>query len=242
MRYVVPWAGLLLAVVGSGCAGRQEQQAASSPAARRVAASQEESEKALQEAREAQRKASEQAKRAATAQDELAQEQRRLIDAQQRAEREQEKARQLQAEAYQAMQRASDVATPAQQEALQSMATQLRRIERGEGTILGQVTSASAEEIVVRPPVGETMKFRVTDDTRVQIDGRESSAARIRQGEDARVSYQIVGNQPVAIAVKVMSGELAPRGTQQPGGGAPQGGEEEPAPESGQQPESRGEY
>jgi hypothetical protein len=49
------------------------------------------------------------------------------------------------------------------------------------------------------------MSFRVTPQTRVEIGGRTASASELRQGEDARVSYEVTGEaQPTATSVQVL--------------------------------------
>ncbi len=199
VRYALPCAGLLV-IAGSGCAGRQR---AESPTARHVESAQQQSQQALDRAAEAQKRASEQGARVAKAQREVQEAQRRLTESQQQLEKEQKKAEQLQQQAIEARSEASRQAEASQREASRALAKQGEYVERQQQTFSGQVTQATPDSIVVTPQVGEPMTFRVTDQTRVHIDGRKASAAEIQQGGDARVAYQISGTEPTAIVVRV---------------------------------------
>jgi hypothetical protein len=232
--YVVPCAGLL-AIAGSGCATTREQTSIQSPAERRVQATQEQAEQALEEARAAQRKATEQSQRAAAVQQQVHEAQQRLIEAQRKSQAEHTKAQQLQREANQATQRASELATPAQKQALAALVEESARVARGEETMLGQVKSASADQLVITSQEGQSMTFDVTDRTLIRIDGRTASAAEIQQGDDARVSYQFFGTQPMAVTVQTMTGKLrrqpSETGTEPPQEPQERGGQ--PPPDSG---------
>jgi hypothetical protein len=215
MKKMKTWCALscagLLASGGAGCAAMRGESASADPGARQVRASQEQSEHAIEQAREAQRKASDQARRAADAQQEVRDLQQRLAQAQEKARQEQEKARQLQQEASQATERASADARQSQAQASQALAQQSEQVARGEQALSGQVLRATENEIEVKPTGGgDTMKFRVTEQTRIQIAGRQASASDLRQGEDARVSYEVSGTEPTAISVQVLRAEPQP--------------------------------
>jgi DNA polymerase III gamma/tau subunit len=201
---------------GTGCAAMRGRSASADPGARQVQASQEQSERAIEQAREAQKKASDQGRRAADAQQEVMELQQRLAQAQEKAKAEQEKARQLQEEANQATQRASAEARRSQQDASRALAQQSENVARGEQALSGQVLRATDDEIEVRPTGGgDTMRFRLTDRTRIEIGGRQASASDLMQGEDARVSYEVSGGtEPIAISVQVLRAE--PRQPSQP--------------------------
>lgn len=208
----------LVAVGGIGCAGMRGRKASTDPGARQVQASQEQSERAIEQARDAQKKASDQAKRAADAQQDVQEAQQRLAQAQEKARQEQEKARQAQLDANKATERASAEAQEAQQQASRALAQQSQQTARGEQALSGQVLRASDDQLVVRPQGGgDTMTFRVTEQTRIEISGRQASASDLQQGEDARVSYEVSGTQPTALSVQVLRPTeqrgMEPRGT-----------------------------
>ena len=218
VRYALPCAGLLV-IGGGGCAGRQT---AESPTARHVQGAQRESQQALDRAAESQKRASKQGERVAQAQREVQDAQRRLTEAQERLVGEQAKAEQLQQEAIQARTQANREAQAAQQEASRALTQQGEHVKRQEQTFSGQVSQATSDSIVVTPQAGEPMRFKVTGDTQVQIDGRQASSADIQQGGDARVAYQVSGTEPTATVIQVMTGAPS-RGAQPPPRAEPEG-------------------
>jgi flagellar biosynthesis GTPase FlhF len=198
----------LLAVAASGCSMARGRSASSDPAQRQVQASQEQSEKAIERARDAQRKASEQAERAANAQREVRDAQQRLAEAQEKLRQEQQKAAQLQQEANRATEQATAEARRSQQQASQALARQSERIASGQQVLSGQVLQATGQQVVVRPQGGgDPMTFVVNEGTRVRIGERDGSASDLRQGEDARVSYEMSGTEPRAISIQVLRAE-----------------------------------
>lgn len=204
--WAVSCAGLF-AVAASGCSMTRggRETASSDPAARQVAASQQQAEEAMERAREAQKKASEQAERAADAQREVRDAQQRLAEAQEKARQEQEKAQQLQQEAMRANEKATAQSRESQQQASQALTRQTERITSGEQVLAGQVLQATGEQIVVRPQGGgDPMTFVVNEQTRVEIGGQKGSATDLRQGEDARVSYEVSGTEPTAKSIQVL--------------------------------------
>ncbi len=204
------WCGLwcvgLIVFGGAGCAALGGKKTSADPGARQVQVSQEQSQRAIEQARDAQKKASDQAKRAAEAQEEVRELQQRLAQAQEKSKAEQEKARQAQLEANQATERATAEARRSQQQASRALAQQSEKLQRGEQTLSGEVLRATDEALEVRPKDGgDAMSFRVTPETRVEIGGRAASASELRQGEDARVSYEVTGEaQPTATSVQVL--------------------------------------
>lgn len=209
MRYALPCAGII-AATATGCASTRGGRA-SNPTASGVSESQERSQKALSQAAEAQKRASEQQKRTAEAQENVKDAQRRLAEAQRQAETEAAKARQAQQEANETTRQATLQAEEAQQQASRQLTTQQRIVARGEQLIAGQVTRSSPNQIVVVPRGGEAMTFAMTPDTRVEIDGRQASAAEIVQGGDVRVSYDATGSEPTARSVQIVTGKAAPQ-------------------------------
>jgi hypothetical protein len=220
MKHALACAGLL--VLG-GCAARQQH--AESPTSRHVGSAQRESQQALERAAEAQKRASEQGERVARAEQEVRDAQRRLSEAQDRLKAEQEEAEQLQRQAVEARREAMPQAEASQREATQALTRQGEQVQREQHTFSGQLTGATPDSIVVTPQAGEPMTFKVTDRTQVQIDGRRASSAEIRQGGDARVSYQMSGSQPTAVVVQVMTGDVARPLPTEPGRTAPAPGE-----------------
>ncbi len=209
-RYGLPLAGIF-AITATGCAStRQASDSSGNPAARQVAASQKQTERALADASEAQKRASEQQRRAADAQRDVREAQRRLDEAQRRAEAETTKAKEVQRQANEATREATQQAQQAQAQASRQLANQEQIVARGEQLVAGQVTRASPTELVVEQG-GKAMTFTLTPDTRVQIDGRQASAADIVQGGEARVAYEVTGTEPTARSVHIMTGNAPAR-------------------------------
>jgi hypothetical protein len=209
----------LLAVAGAACA-HQQSASSQNPMEARVAASQQQSQEALKRAHDAQQKAAEQEKKAVDARQEVAKAQQALTQAQQKAQAEQQQAQQLQQAANQATQEASRTAQQSQQMAAQQLSEQGRMVQRGELSVAGPVRQATQRSVTVQTPDQGAMTFRVTDQTRVTIDGRQASAAEIQPGADARVAYQVGGLEPSAMAIQVMTGNPLHG---QPGGAASEG-------------------
>jgi hypothetical protein len=211
----VPFAGLL-AVAASGCAGsKHETVAASDPYSRRVEAQQQDAQAALQNAHEAQDKANVQGQKAFQAQAVVQQKQQELVQKQQILSEEQAKALQTQDLANQKTKVAAAEAKRAQTLAAAGLAQQSQQLARGQQTLAGRVVQSSSTALVVMPPNGTSMTFRVSEKTKYQVDGKQANASDIQQGEDARVVYDVSGTEPSATFVQVMSGTLPP--------GAPQG-------------------
>jgi len=232
----------LLAV--AGCAGQQKQNDMS-PSAQQAQASQQQSQQALAQASEAQKQATEQAKKAqdahqdvAKAQAKLEQSRQELQQAQQRERQEQARAEQLQQQASQATQQATQQAQQSQQRAATALSTETERTQRGEHTVSGQVVAAAPTQLVLKASAGQ-MTLQLDENTKVRIDGRESSASQIVQGEQARVSFQTsTSSRPTATSVEVSStGQFPPAGGSQEGMGSssqsPSSGASSSPPSSG---------
>jgi colicin import membrane protein len=219
----------LLAV--AGCASQQKQNDLS-PSAQQAQTSQQQSQQALARASDAQKQATEQAKKAqdahrdvAKAQAKLEQSRQELQQAQQRERQEQAKAEQLQQQASQATRQATQQAQQSQQRAATALSTETQRTERGEHTVSGQVVAAAPTQLVLQASAGQ-MTLQLDENTKVRIDGRESSASQIVQGEQARVSFQTsTSSRPTATSVEVSStGQLPPAGESQGMGSSSQQG------------------
>jgi DNA polymerase III gamma/tau subunit len=239
--WTLPCVGLI--ALAGGCAGRGAAGGTSqSPAARQVETSQERSAKALDDASESQKKAADQAEKAAEAQEqvqqaqvELQEAQKRLNEAQAKAEKEQQKAQQLQQEANRTTQSATREAQQSQQQATQTLSQQGEQVARGEQTLSGFVSQANGTELVVKSQAGEEMRFKVTDQTQIRIDGRQGSASEILPGADARVAYQVGEMEPTAMRVEVITGATPQRsGT----GSSGTGSSEPTTPSTGSTPDT----
>jgi colicin import membrane protein len=209
MYWALPCVGLI--ALGGACAG--SGGASQNPAARQVETSQDRSAQALEGATEAQQRAADQAEKAAEAQQEVQQAQvalqeaqQKLTEAQAKAQQEHQKAEQLQQAANQTTQTATQEAQQAQQQATQTLSKEGQQVQQGEQMLSGFVSQATGNQLVVKSQSGEEMKFKVTDQTQIRIDGRQGSATEIVPGADARVSYQVGEMEPAALRVEVITG------------------------------------
>jgi uncharacterized phage infection (PIP) family protein YhgE len=210
VRYALPCAGLL-AFAGAHCASTSKQASESpNPATREVASSQKASEEALKHAQDTQKAATDQAQKANEAQARVRKDQEQLKQDQEVARQEQAKAQQLQTEAAQASQQAARQAQQQQQRAATALSQQTRETASGRQVAAGLVTQVRPDEVVVQPRSGEAMKFRVDDTTQVQIEGRTSSADQIREGQQARVSYEASPDGPKAVSIRVSNANATP--------------------------------
>lgn len=213
------FAGLLI-LAGAGCA-HQQQESSTTPAAAAVQTPQRQSQRALDRAREAQQRAADQERKAIAAQQEVQRLHQQLLRAQDHARQEQAKARQLQEQANLATRDATQQAERSQQQASRALAEQGRQLDRGELTVTGHVTHATADQLVVQPQSGGPMTFHVGSATRVLIDGHGANAADIQQGQDALVAYDVAGEQPTAKLVQIRTGRTGGAQEQGTGSGNP---------------------
>jgi hypothetical protein len=202
VRYAV--AGMALLLIGTSCASTQQQASESpNPATREVASEQEQSQAALKRAQDAQAAAADQAKRAAAAEAQVREDQAKLAQDQATLRQEQLKAQQLQALAQQETARATQEMQRHQQAAGSGLAQQTQRSARGQQLAAGLVTHVRPDEIVLQPRSGDAMRFKLNDQTRVEIDGRYGAPNQIREGAEARVVYEPSANGPTAVTVAV---------------------------------------
>ena len=210
VRYALPCAGLLV-FAGAHCASTSKQASESpNPATREVATSQQASEQALKQAQEAQKQATEQAQKAAEAQARVRSDQEKLRQDQDIARQEQAKAQQLQTQARQESQQAAQQTQQQQQRAANVLSQQTQEIAKGQQTAAGVITRVRPDEVVVQPASGEAMRFSVNESTKVQIEGRTSTADEIREGQPARVSYEASANGPTAVSIRVGEAAASP--------------------------------
>jgi hypothetical protein len=97
-----------------------------------------------------------------------------------------------------------------QQQASTALSQQSARSQHGEHQLQGQISQATANELIVQTQGGQSMTFDVTSDTRIRIDGREATMQQIQPGENALVSYEVSGTQPTARVVQISTGNPAP--------------------------------
>jgi hypothetical protein len=203
VKLALPFAGLL-ALAGTQCATMQREGTESAnPAARQAAAAQQRSEEALKRAQEAQQRASEQTEKAEAAQEQVRLDQEKLARSQEIARQEQAKAQQLQMQARQESDRATQEAQQQQRQAAGALSQQTRQTARGQQMAAGLVTEVRPDEVVVQPPTGDAMRFRIDERTQVRVEGRRASARQIREGAQARVSYEASSEGPKAVSIQV---------------------------------------
>ena len=197
-------AGTALLLSGASCAStRQQANEGPNPATREVASAQEQSQAALKRAQDAQNAAADQAKRAAAAEAQVRDDQAKLEQDQAKARQEQMKAEQLQALAQQETVRATQEMQRQQRAAKSGLAQQTQRSVRGQQLAAGVVTQVRPDEIVLQPPSGNAMRFKLNDRTQVEIGGQHGAADQIREGAEARVVYEPSANGPTAVTVAV---------------------------------------
>ena len=238
-KYALPCAGLL-ALGGLHCASTSQQASESpNPTTREVASSQQASQQALKQAQEAQKAATDQTRKANEAQARVQNDQEKLRQDQDIARQEQAKAQQLQQQANQESQQAGQVAQQQQQRAATGLSQQTQEVARGRQTAAGVVTRVRPDEVVVQPPSGQAMRFSLNESTKVQIEGRASTADEIREGQQARVAYEASANGPTAVSIRVSGAGAAPdTGAQGTGTGATDAPQQspQPPPEAGSGP------
>ncbi|MFB1479154.1 hypothetical protein [Corallococcus sp. RDP092CA] len=219
MKSRAAWLGagvVALAVSTTACqdGDRSRQTATDNSPGQQVAQAQAQSEKAFDDARDAQKEASSQQREAACAQEDLQRKQQELQEAQARAQKESQEAQASQQQAQARTQQAQAVAQQAQASALaaqrqaqQGFATQQQQASNEsaaasqqqaanastatqEQQISGDVLSASAQEVLVSQRGEPQLRLKVGPGTQVQVDGRAASASDIQEGAQVRASYR----------------------------------------------------
>ena len=102
----------------------------------------------------------------------------------------------------------------------------------------GRVTEVTPYQITLQPPAGDPLRVWLNDQTRVQVAGRQATANEIREGSQARVSYEFGTEGPTAVSVSVLPSGTAPAtgGTSGSGSRSPANAPARPqqAPQSGE--------
>lgn len=99
--------------------------------------------------------------------------------------------------------------------------------------VAGEVLSFAGNELHVLSG-SDDVRMLVIPGTEVRVDGRQATAADIREGGEVRATYEISEGQPVALVVEVQRGA---EGTPSPSGNEPQ--QPEPQPERESHPKSQ---
>ncbi|GAC1337227.1 MAG: hypothetical protein NVSMB23_03430 [Myxococcales bacterium] len=72
-------------------------------------------------------------------------------------------------------------------------------------TVTGTLAQASADEVRVDSANQPGMLLKVTGSTKVTLDGKDASAAQLKEGVQVRASYSVVGDQPTAVRIEARS-------------------------------------
>jgi len=201
-KYVLPGAALLVLSAASCASTQQQANESPNPLTRQVEQSQERSERAFDRAEKAQAAASEQARKAAAAQTQVQQDEQKLAQDQDIARQEQARAAELQQEAAQERKLADAEAAQSQSAASQALLQQTQASSHGQQLAAGLVTEVRPDEVVVQPPSGSSMSFRVNSNTNVSLAGQKASLRELRAGSHVRVAYQGSSEGPTAASIQ----------------------------------------
>ena len=201
-----------------GCAtGGQEQRSD-------TIAAQDQAQKELQQAADAQKRAADEQARAEQAARDVAQAQKTLANAQARLRGQRARAEQAQMDAQRMTQEANQRAADAQEQAMQNQRLQAQRtqqLEQGRQNwiqprdVSGSVVEANESQVALRTRDSQTLRLDLTDNTAVRVDGQLSSAAQLRPGEDVRASYQMIDGHAKALQIDATSNQQQQNGGQQ---------------------------
>ena len=73
----------------------------------------------------------------------------------------------------------------------------------GTKTIAGRIADVSQERMTLKKSDGTPMNLRVTDSTKVTVDGQKGSVKSLRQGDEVRASYAQSGGSATAMKIDV---------------------------------------
>lgn len=191
-------------------AGDQQQEAARAQqrveeARRELAQAETEAQTELQQAQQAQQQAQQTQQQA---QQTVAEAQRTALEAQQQqqaelAQQQNQQAQQAQAQAQQTQQQAQQN----QQQAQQPMAQAPLPSTPGQSDqfIVGQVLTASEDEVMVSVRGEPQLRLQVEPSTQIIVDGRQGRAADIQEGSQVRASYRDSEGEQKAVRIEVTS-------------------------------------
>jgi hypothetical protein len=73
----------------------------------------------------------------------------------------------------------------------------------GTKTIAGQIAEVSQDRMTLKKSDGTPMNLRVTNSTKVTVDGQKGSVESLRQGDEVRASYAQSGGSATAMKIDV---------------------------------------
>ncbi|HTP29531.1 MAG TPA: hypothetical protein VMK12_28175 [Anaeromyxobacteraceae bacterium] len=205
IRHLLPCAGVFF-LAGVNCASAAKESP--SPEMRTIAAAQERSQEALGRAEQAQNDATKAVEKAVAAQANVQRDEDKLSYDQGIARQMAAKAQQAQTLATQKTRQATRETLRLQAKASETLASETKRVAKGIQMADGLVTRTRPDQVVIQPPTGDTMSFVIGKETRVRIEGRKSSAYKIREGTEARVAYVPSADGAKAVSIVVRSASL----------------------------------
>ena len=229
-----------------------EQGGEQASASAAVDQAQERSEQAFDQAEQAQKEAGDQQQEAAQAQKRVEDARRELTEAEAKANAELQEAQQTQLQAQQTQQQAQQTVAEAQASAMEAQRRQQAELAQQaqqqaqqtqqqaqvaqqqaqaplpsaqaqrEQFIVGEVLTASEDEVMVSVRGEPQLRLHVEPGTQIIVDGRQGRAADIQEGSQVRASYRDSEGEQKAVRLEVTS-------SLQPGmPAAPESGESSP--------------
>ena len=226
MRFSTGWlsAGIAALLLTTGCKeSGSEQRAEQATASEAVEQAQDRSEQAFDQAEAAQQEAGDQQKQAAQAQQEAEEARGELMEAEAKAQAELQQAQQAQQTAQQTQQQAQQTVTEAQTSALEAQRQQQTELTQqntqqptaqaplpstpaqGEQLIIGEVLTASEQEVMVSVQGEPQLRLQLEPTTEIIVNGRQGRAADIREGSQVRASYRDSEGEQQAVRIEVTS-------------------------------------
>ncbi|HEX8701953.1 MAG TPA: hypothetical protein VF815_24200 [Myxococcaceae bacterium] len=209
-----------------------DEQASASAA---VEQAQERSEKAFDQAESVQKEASDQQQEAARAQQQVEDTRRELAEAEAKANAELQEAQQAQQQAQQTQQQAQQTVAEAQKSAMEAQRQQQTELAQQaqqqaqqaqqqaqqaqqqaqaplpsaqgqrEQFIIGEVLTASEDELMVSVRGEPQLRLQVDPATQIIVNGRQGQAADIQEGSQVRASYRDSEGEQKAVRIEVTS-------------------------------------
>jgi DNA repair exonuclease SbcCD ATPase subunit len=203
-------------------------------ASKAVEQAQERSEKAIDQSEAAQKEAGDQQKEAVQAQQRAEEARRELAEAEAKAQAELQQAQQAQQQAQQTQQQAQQTVEESQRSALEAQRQQQAELAQqgqqqaqqmqqqaqqqaaapvpstqaqGEQFIIGQVLTASEDEVMVSVRGEPQLRLQVEPSTQIIVDGRQGRAADIQEGSQVRASYRDNQGEQQAVRIEVTSSQ-----------------------------------
>jgi hypothetical protein len=73
----------------------------------------------------------------------------------------------------------------------------------GTKTVAGRIADVSHDRVIVKKSDGAPMNLRVTDSTKVTVDGQKGPVESLRRGDEVRASYAQSGGSATAMKIDV---------------------------------------